>query len=694
VVATVVLVACAVGAVYLYGYVTTIGYTYKVSTYWFGPSLMLAAGRGFANPIAEKVPGLREFWDERSDRFDVGQIPARDCAREPSGLQRCYPYLLGTVAFFWWIFGVSWWAYRLFLVVLYGVTAGVAYGVFRLGMGRVTSALGTAVFMLSPAVLTIAPSSRDFSKAPFILAIVLLMGWLTRERAGRRAYWGVSALIGALAGVGLGFRDDVLVLLLPGVLAVGFVARGKPSLKVWERLPAVGVCLASFVVLASPMLFQMNAEGPRASHSIICGLAPKCDAVLGLERASYERVYYFGDAYTHATANSYGHRVLGVTDPIPYLTTASAVAKNQYVLELARRFPADMLARGYASTVRMLGGAFSRLPKDYPANGLTETTAVLLTPLGRHLERWKLVYAATALVILAAHSVPTASVALVVLLYATAYACLQFHLRHHFHLTIASLWLFAFVAERAVAAVLGLRDGEVRRQVAARLRTPGQWWGPRPARALAFAVGAALVLTVPVFAARAYQRREVDAYLLRCEDATLAPLESRAEPGDDGVAFTLVQPLESAKHTTGAQVWEAQTEYLMAEFAASEDVRTIRLLYDSETPFNDFSEDVVVDAAPQDGQGTTRYFFPVYQALYTSVAGTQNPFPGFDGRWGRSAFAGIRVPQEYAASFKGLHRVTDLEPFTVLLNVSISDDRSGFRYYQRIPLCSEESSGG
>lgn len=683
--------AVAVALPYLNRYVTTIASSYKVSTRWFGPSLMLASGKGFVNPVEDEIPGLRAFLDEETPDFDASRIPEGPCFREPSGLHKCYRYLLYAVALTWRIGGVSWGSYKVFLAVLYAVLAAVVYGLFRLGMGRLLSLAGTAAFMLSPVVLTLVPSSRDFAKAPFILGVVLVIGYLVSRPVARKwRYFAACAALGALIGVGLGFRDDLLVCLIPAALAILLVDRGPAALRVVHRLEGVGLFGVCFIVFAGPILIQMEEEGPRASHHIINGMSREREADMGIVPASYERVYLFSDAYVHATANSYGHRVLGITEEIPYLSPNSSLSGTAYVLDVFRQFPADMITRGLASTSCILGGGFLRLPPgEYPTNDFVKAWAAREHPLAAHLERWKVFYVAAGLLMLGSVSFRLGWSALLLMLYFTGYACLQFHVRHCFHLTFISLWLFGFVIARGLAAVWRLRLAPVRRQAAAVLSSPRCWWAPPVKRVVSFAASVVLVFTLVFGTASLYQRHNVKDYLARCAAAELEPVATHLSSSETSVMFALDDEILSPRVTTGGQVWEVQTEYLAAVFAASAAPRMIRIEYDSECPFNDFSCNVLVAGDGAARGALTRYFFPVYQSLYTTIAGTENPYQGFDGRWGRSALKGISMPIEYGGDFKGLYRVKDIMPFRVLLNLSTSDDNSRFRYQQWFRLQAE-----
>ena len=262
------------------------------------------------------------------------------------------------------------------------------------------------------------------------------------------------------------------------------------------------------------------------------------------------------------------------------------------------------------------------------------------------------------------------AVAFVLGLYFTGYASLQFHLRHYFHLTFFML-LLVLVIGVGVARLWKERPSGETAVVATR-------------RAIACAAVAALLIWMPLFVLRSVQAAQISGVLRTAGSVELEALAHSVIEDDESFLCTLDAEIESPRLPVEPQAWEVQTEYVVAEFAPGDRDRVVRIEYEAETDFNDFSHDVTVPASDT----KVRYFFPVYQSLYHSVAGEPNPSPGFDGRWGRSVFEGLRLRGEDAGALLGMYRVTDLEPFPLLYNFAVSEGDGEFEYHQTIRMWS------
>jgi len=191
------------------------------------------------------------------------------------------------------------------------------------------------------------------------------------------------------------------------------------------------------------------------------------------------------------------------------------------------------------------------------------------------------------------------------------------------------------------------------------------------------------LMSAPLYLLRTAQASQVANVLDAAAEAELEPLVFSREA--DG-RCVLEAPIRSPRGTGGPQTWEVQTEYVVAEFAPGETERTVRIEYEAATDFNDFSQDVIV---PAGGDERLHYFFPVYQSLYHSVAGEPNPSPGFDGRWGKSVFKGLRLQPGDEGALLAMYRVADLEPFPLLYNFGMTESSDEFQYHQTIRMRSE-----
>jgi Dolichyl-phosphate-mannose-protein mannosyltransferase len=277
---------------------------------WFAPAVLFACGDGFRNADWSHDEALKAFLLRERDRLACGEV-SRGLAGVPLDLfQRIALYLEWAVALTWRLAGVSWDAVSWVAAIMAAVFAAMVYGVMRLGMRPFAAATFSAVVVTSPLHLSYVPQLRDYSKAPFLLALVLLMGIAVQRSLSWRQWLTLSVLGGCVAGVGFGFRTDVLLAAV-AFLATLFVFRaGSPSMR--SRLmggaAASAVFIAAFAVTAAPVLIRY-AKGGTIGHVILLGFGEGFTAELGLEATHYELAIPYNDSYVETIVRSYASRV-------------------------------------------------------------------------------------------------------------------------------------------------------------------------------------------------------------------------------------------------------------------------------------------------------------------------------------------------------------------------------------------------
>ncbi|MCC6143151.1 MAG: hypothetical protein IT368_05025, partial [Candidatus Hydrogenedentes bacterium] len=180
----------------------------------FVASAMIALGHGLTLPQGT-TPGLDRFSRQQQDTLTEADLPDPLILQEVMPWELRHRYLLTLVGWVWKITGVSWAAMKGLLAVALALTLVLVYGVMRQGMGPVLSVAATWCFLYTPSLLFETTSVRDFFKVPFFYALLLLLGWLVRRPPRRWGFLGASALVGGVIGIGLGFRHDLLICLLP-----------------------------------------------------------------------------------------------------------------------------------------------------------------------------------------------------------------------------------------------------------------------------------------------------------------------------------------------------------------------------------------------------------------------------------------------------------------------------------------------
>ncbi len=614
-------------------------------------ALGVALGLGLGTPETDESNIFHDFLNFRRVGIPETEIPQHLQLLPPDGFDLLQRYLFTTMGLVWRLWGISWDAIKAMLIVFFAVSALLVYGICRLAMNRWLSAAAAALFCLSPSVHTQLPAIRDFPKAAFLLAIILVVGVLVARRVRTRWYLGLAVVLGLVLGGGLGFRTEVMLGLPPAVLTLAFCPLRRGSRQVRTRCAGLGLLAVAFFASSYPLVSTMEQQGNPAAMYALHGLGASYKAPLSIEPASYDLMYVHLDNHTFAATTSYGRRVLGFQNPIPFLTEQDAAAANHYLWELATTFPADFLVRAYASVMQLLGGS------------------VL----------W-LCLAVLALGIIAARNPLRATLAALLVLYFLGIYGVQFVERHHFYLVFVPAWVVGFLVNHALTQRYRLR------KLCVRLRTAGprQWtkalWTPPVRRACLFVLAGGVFVLVPLLTARWYQASTVDRLQEPYEQASLTPLDTNAIVYED-VVFERLQGRLShpgwyrhrvPRYRKWNYDWPWPAEYLMAEFSSSPAGHSFWLTYEAEGPMTGMlSNWVHVPPSGRDASGTVRCFFPVYECH-----GTASHMPGCD--WSR--FAGLMVPAKSAPHFKGLYRCDDLEPFRLLPCWFLPSDRAFARY--------------
>ncbi len=648
----------------------------------YGPSVMLALGRGFIEPNLYEYPELRAFLRGEIESLPREAIPEVVLVN-PSPVASYHRYLVYTVALFWRLFGISWTSLEPLLALLFAWAGVALYGIMRLGMGRTFALAATLGVMISPAMLGTLTELRDFSKAPFILSMVVGLGRLLKYKAGFRQLLLWALGLGLIAGVGMGFRQDVFVF-IPLSLALLCISAFRVDVcsRRWVRLIAAPVCLACFYAAAWPMMGRMEG-GAHPGHHLVQGFSNKRLDNLGILPAAYRPVASGLDQYIFSMLYDYMQRLGG--DKAGHFTmdtSGSDRAGKQWIREMARRFPADLAARGIAAVLRTLRYADAYAPTFFEPTVWHKKVYAAHHQAASHFHRFGLLYGLAAMLILAGYQPTLALGVFLFILYMLGYIALQCEYRHAFHLAFVPFWIAGFLLEQSVAAVRS-----VYKQGFPELR---RW--KRAAVRVASVAGCCLVLVVPpLFMLRFYQVRQVLPLLeagMRAERKSISVSERSShgwtlfavdDPGyktprsDVEALCRIVATLLSPE----LKMWHARGRFMAAEFKAGAGVEWLIHKYDTVIPLNDFSQLVRLPYVAGRSD-VIRYYFPVYELLK----------PDFENGFllCRNHFQGIAVPEDKADAFLGLYEVKIPEEMSLLMQFAGVDDALPETLYQRVGL--------
>ena len=622
----------------------------------FGAAVALACGRGYVDPGDNLTPGLTRFLSLQADTFSCAELPEVLPPRPLRITARLYPYLLSATAGVWAVRGVSWPALWPLFGLLYGATVAVCYGLFRLGMGRTLATAASVALMVSPVHLGNLPGLRDYAKAPFILGSILIAALLVRRLDETRSRVGLSVLLGVILGIGFGFRNDILIVVPLIIVAVLAWHAPRNVRAIRTRLAALAVAAVTFAVVASPILAGY-LRGSNSGHVALLGLMTPFDEPLGVVPSVYEWGRVYSDGFIGTTINSYSYRAHD--RPVDYLSREYDRTAAEYLVRVARNWPADIITRAYASVLRVVDMPFTpgthahAVPDGLTGPAVTRFfgwyNAVVSLMKGKGG-----VVVAVALLVISGTSVWWAVLLLADLLYLAGYPAIQFQPRHFFHLEFIAWWALGVCIEAAVAIIVA----------AIRARRGENAWpsiSPAARRAAVFAVIALVMLVVPFATARAYQERHVRELLTRYAAAPRDPLS--IDVVASGNRLLLQAPA----------LWDGRdprqpvgTEYLAAHFApaacpAARLPVTIR--YWVAEGQQDYSFDTVVMFLHR---STFDLYFPVYDVP------------------GKSRFSGVEVARGFERCVERISRLRDLRSLPILVNLRLTPGWDEGPLYQRL----------
>ena len=618
----------------------------------FGPAVMEGCGLGYVNPDSASRPALTAFLNRKADDVSCGDV-ASVATKPLTSMQRAFRYLIMTVGETWKLRGhVAWSSLTPLYGFLYGLTIVLAYAILRQGMDPAVSAVVAVALIASTLQLNNLPHLRDYAKAPFVLALVLTAMRLVLPAAATWRTLGLAALAGLLTGVGVGFRNDLLVA-IPAFLAVFalFLPGGfRETLKL--RASAIAIYVVTVYIAMWPMSSVYTTGGGNSTqHLVLLGLTPAFSADLGVDNSRlYEVGFEYRDELALAIIDNYADRHLAEHRFLPMYGADYDRTATRYLIDVATTFPADLLARVYASAVRITELPHSTMTAALvvpeflpsPVKSLLLLKANALRWLGT-LWPWPLVFTLAALSIF---SVRLGLFAAMLVFYLSGYPAIQFQERHFFHLEFVGWWTIGFPVAIAARAAWALLDGQRRAAWLKSIRPDVGWL-----RAVGFSaavwVGLALVIAGPLWLLRQYQQRQVRALLTAIAQAPRTDLDLptlvRNLPADGGVHAAYLVADIGGSHCDAMKVGVTQRYHAMS-------------------PGYDFTHTVDVPVPLADTP--TRLVFPAYFRNPGSTSPVDEPF----------GFTGLELPAVDAACLVRVSAVNDPSAFPMLLDLRLRPD--------------------
>lgn len=559
----------------------------------FGPAVMMTCGHGFtAPPFHQSPPELFAFLRVERNDFRCSMF-GPTLTPEVVTWNGTWFYLYGTVSLVWRLVGITWTSLDVLSAGMGGIALAALYGLFRLICGRPLAALAALVVSLSPSHLDQVPMLRDFSKAPFVLLAILVLAWLVMRPFSKRHALMLALLYGVIAGIGFGFRSDVIVMLPFGLIVMLLLLPGDLR-TTWPRnLLLAGAAVVSFVIAGYPPLKGQQTGGCQFHYSLL-GLTAPPVTNLNVDTPIYAFGDHFLDTFIDLKTGDYSARVMA--QPVPNLCAPEYDrASAEMFFGLARTFPADLVTHAYGSAMTVLRAGFTP-PRLERAVGRVPYAFMIARPLD-HLAylAGALGPVVTAIAVAVAWSVtPRLGIALTIfVLFLTGYPAIEFESRHFFHLRFIPVWALLLIGGAWIRTRPGLRWVTIRRGAIA-------------------VVGLLLAMGVSLTAMRWYQHGPMTALFESYLAAPTQPL-----------------PMSSASESVRLVDWRS-IDFAPPPGHRSSDMLVItvstagcgdrgplnlRIGYDADGPGHDVSSTVQVQRG-NTGDVPTRIFFPVFSQAH------------------------------------------------------------------------------
>jgi hypothetical protein len=602
--------------------------------HYFEPAVMIACGKGFV--VAQpQVPAMVPFLWRQVDQFSCDVIPPGVRLGTEGLYQAPWRYLLYVVGFAWRLLGVSWSGMGPLFGSLFGATIAGAYAIFRLGMSPAFAVVGAVALSMSQLHLGYLPSLRDYAKAPFTLILIVLLGLLVKRRTTRKGALAIAAAYGAILGIGYGFRTDFLAdVPLFFLTLIGFLEGGLFR-NMRLKVAAGAMCASTFLVTSWPVVASVYRSGGCQWHTALLGFSKDFAGPLDVDEPPYDLSRQYLDEFVYATVTSYAARVQPGVGHIEYCGPQYDRATGRYLIDLVKRFPADMVVRSYASIRRIVelpftwrdsGRAMTRGFQDQPPDpdaGHGIGLALVITAIGL----------ATAV------STRIGLFLLFWLLYFGGYPAIQFDARHYFHLELITWWAAGFALQFVVSDFWPMVRDQPRTMSAS----------VRRAVVVVAACGVGLVLAL--WGARGYQRVAVRSLL---QSYLAAPKDEI--PFQHALSGTFL-PIARVSSGTDPETADFLEVDLNGWRCAEHPAVTFRYGLAAR---QDFSRTFTVQRH-DDFHEVTRILMPVYD--------------GFDG---------IEFSDTRPGCVDGVYRVRDPGQFSLLLEVVLPPGWQRSPLYQRL----------
>lgn len=413
-----------------------------------------------------------------------------------------------------------------FQSAFHAATCASVYLVFRLGLWRLVALAAVSGIAWSQAHLTAVAMPIEYAKAPWMLASVWLCGVVLRRDTEGRSLWAPSLALGLVAGVGIGFKTDLMAAVPLALMTTILFVRRAPTSP--SRKGVATVCvLAGLALGGGSVLWRtvVAGQGSVLAVQFLGGLDGTTER-RHVADPLYDYGLVFDDSHVTVLINSYARRVLGASEPMYFNSIEMQRASVALLRELWTTFPGDLVLRVIAATWRVM-----------------------------QLNGYGLVIAIAGLFVIFVRNLRAGWAVAVAIVFLSGYVSLVFQRRHFYHLEFISWGLSAALVQAVCMPHHWLRGAALQER----------WYGA-PRRVLAAVVSLALIAggsAALLAVARMHQQASVLALIGDVTRMTVAEAYVESAPSSDGGAVVRIDGISVAD---GEPDWPI--DHMRADYAA------------------------------------------------------------------------------------------------------------------------------
>lgn len=666
--------------------VKTIGKDYRFEQEWLVNAISIACGQGFTTPVAPYPENMQLFLEQKTNSMQFSDLPKNWGRWDNSRFVRTHYYLIYTIGTLWRWFGIHWDVLKLYAGIVFVITILATYITLYMFSGRIPAFITTCLAMNAPSLLFLLPSIRDYSKTTFFmlfLAIFTTLFYFANKCAWRTAIF--SSLSGFIIGIGLGFRQDVLILFFLGLLFISIIGtKFLYQRKVVAGISCIILYLLSFLATGYPILVAIAEDkGAVSSHSLVQGLASTVEQTSMGGTASYRLVYQPNDMLVHSTIASFARRS-GFKEPFDnYLSPAYGSAGRAYFRSVIWHFPADLWGRILSACSNCFSTLYN-FTKEQKQNHPEFNRPSHLFFFTDHFHYWDIFIAYIGpwallgiVFITGIKNIWKGIIIAGVLGYLLGYPSILFEYRHVVHLTpvlygvtilfiyelcTGSFYMLCSVYRKELSGkniLVGFRNGVI---------------------VLLFVVcSCTLLYSILTLWQKHQVLKLASSYRqLNWQEISLNHVEDGAN-----ILFQPSQTLPAFEKASELPNMETPFEFLRADFEITESF-PIYSIYDNTYYAVDFSEPFNPLLLFYDPKENKPLRISIYFLAYSAstikprnetIFNNQEPII-----WVRGTWKGIEIPKKFETSFRGLYRAENpsVEPFLITLVVPENNSIKGY----------------